>query len=157
MLRFLLDDEVRSVNATVWSERESAMLLLTMRGGLHAQLLASYGTIEQDRVEVFGTGGSLAISRYDSLVVERGPVMPAGGISKSLRRTAAEALATPYGIRKLRSPGADPSFADSIDNFLAAIESGSVATPDMDDGLRAAEVVEAARISSTERRSIELE
>jgi predicted dehydrogenase len=155
-LRFLFDDEVRSVSANVWTGCETAMLDIVMRRGLHAQVVVAYGTVEEDSLEVFGSTAKLRVSRYDSLALERSSVVPKGGVAGSVIRLATQLGAVGYSVKKIRSPGGDPSFAASIAHFLVAARDGRPAGPDLADGLRAAEVIDAARASAAERRTIDL-
>ena len=155
-LRFLFDDEISSVSADIWTERESAMLRIVMQGGLRAQILVSYGTVEEDSLEVFCTTAKLRVSRYDSLTVEQSGVHPTGGVAGSAIRLANQVAAAGYSVRKIRSPGGDPSFAESMSRFLVAARDGKPAGPDLTDGLRAAEAIDAARASAAERRTIDL-
>ena len=156
LVRFLLDDEIESVQATVWTDRESAALQLVTRKGHHAQILVALGTTEENSIEIFGTKGKLRMSRYDSFIVERTGLAPRGALPASIANAAAQAGAIGYGVRKLRSPGSDPSFAESISQFLVASRDGVSNHPDIADVLRAAEVLDAARTSSAEGRTIHL-
>ncbi|MGI9043374.1 MAG: Gfo/Idh/MocA family protein, partial [Gemmatimonadaceae bacterium] len=159
LLRFIFNTEIEAVSAMSWSNRgddEAAMIQLRLRGGLHAQTLVSYGTREEDRFEVLGSKGKLAIDRYDSLVVDHQPLHASGGLSSAVRRLKAEAGAIHYGRAKQRSPGQEPSFSASISDFIEASIAGSKAKPDLLDGLRAFEVADAARISAREGRVVEV-
>ena len=156
LLRFLSDDEIESVQASVWTDHESAAIQLVTRKGHHAQILVALGTTEENSIEIFGTRGKLRMSRYNSFIVERTGLAPRGALPGSIANAAAQAGAIGYGVRKLRSPGSDPSFAESISQFLVASRDGVASQPDIADGLRVAEVLDAARTSSAEGRTIHL-
>ena len=150
LLRYLLDSEVDTVFASSWSNRgddEAAMVHLRMASGVNAQLLAAYGTLEEDSFEVYGTGGKLRVNRYDSLIVERLAPRASGGLSSAASRMKAEVAALPYGLQKRKAPGQEPSFTASLAAFVSAVSNKTPAAPDFTDGLRAIEVVEAARQS----------
>lgn len=160
LLRFIFDTEIRSVTATTWSNRnndEAAMLQLLLTNGVHAQMLVAYGTVEEDSIEVYGTEGKLRVNRYGSLAVEYLPPAATGGIVSAARRMGAELSAVGYGLEKRRAPGHEPSFTASLNAFVTAVRDQTTAKPDLTDGLRAIEVVDAARCSMAESRSMMLQ
>ena len=157
LLRFVFDTEVKSVTAESWSNRgddQAANISLTLANGLHAQMFVSYGSIEEDRFEVYGTEGKLSINRYDSLILERAGAFARGGLATATKRLAAEVRAIGYGIAKAKAAGQEPSFAASIGAFLEAVRDGTAAKPDIEDGVRALEVIDAARRSDAESKLI---
>jgi myo-inositol 2-dehydrogenase/D-chiro-inositol 1-dehydrogenase len=150
LLRFVFDSEIATVSASQWSNRgndEAVMLHLTLTNGVNAQIFAAFGTIEEDSFEIYGTDGKLRINRYDSLIVEHIAPRASGGLASAALRLKREVRAIPYGLRKRRSPGQEPSFASSLGAFISAVHTGTSATPDLTDGLRALEVIEAGRHS----------
>ena len=153
LMRFLFDSEITSVAARTWSNRgddEAAMLTLKLENGLHAQSFVSYGTVEEDRVEIYGTEGKLTVNRYDSLIVERTGPVAVGGLRSAKSRMVNELKAVKHGLARRKAAGQEPSFAASIGDFIDSVKNGSRSTPDLNDGLRAVEVVEAARHSARE-------
>ena len=160
LLRFILGSEVASVFATSWSNRgddEAAMLNLRMRNGVNAQILVAYGTLEEDSFEVYGSGGKLRVNRYDSLIVERLGTRASGGLASAASRMKAELTAIPYGLEKRKTPGQEPSFSASLSAFISASAGSLDATPDFTDGLRALEVIEAARQSVASGCTIQIQ
>ena len=79
----------------------------------------------------------MALDRYRSLRVEVTPAHAGSPLELAVRRVLAEWRALPYAVRKLRSPGQEPSYAASLEAFVRAASSGSPVTPDLEDGLRA--------------------
>ena len=159
LLRFLFGSDVTAVVATTWSNRgddQAAMLQVRLESGLMAQTIVSYGTVEEDRVEVYGTNGKLVVDRYDSLVVERRPARAAGGLQSAMRRVMQEMSGIRYGFEKRRAPGQEPSFRASLSAFLEAVRRGQPASPDLIDGYRSLEVVDAARRAAAESRLVRL-
>jgi predicted dehydrogenase len=159
MLRFIFETEVETVSAETWSNRgddEAANLSLTLGNGVHAQLFVSYGTIEEDRFEVYGTDGKLSVNRYDSLILERTGPFAKGGLASASKRLLSEVRALRYGVEKSRAPGQEPSFPASIGAFIDAVRDGTPAKPDIDDGVRALEAVDGARRSAQESRVVHL-
>jgi predicted dehydrogenase len=157
LLRFMFRAEIESVGAESWSNRgddESAMIQLRLAGGLHAQIFVSYGTVEEDRFEIYGTEGKLTVDRYDSLVAQRTGPYARGGIAAASARLRSEIRAIGYGLEKKRAPGEEPSFRESIGDFIEAARSRRGSSPDLDDGMRAIEVIDAARRAAFERRTV---
>jgi predicted dehydrogenase len=152
LLRFLFEAEIVHVTMASWSNRgidEAAMLQLQLASGLHVQTLICYGTIEEDHFAVYGGEGKLVIDRYNSLAVERAPLEAAGGISSAVRRLVREIARLPYGWRKRRAPGQEPSFASSLAAFVTSVrDCDSRALPSLEDGLAALAVIDAARIAA---------
>lgn len=151
LCRFVFDAEIEETEAVTWTNREAdeaAMLRMRLSSGLHVQTLVAYGTIEEDRFEVYGTEGKLVVNRYDSLVVEHVPAAASGGLTSSLRRAAREVGAIGYGLEKRRAPGQEPSYRDALLAFLEAARAGRQRSPDLEDGLHALRVIAAARASS---------
>ena len=159
LLRYLLDSEVASVFATSWSNRgddEAAMIHIRMANGVNAQLLVAYGTIEEDSFEVYGNAGKLRVNRYDSLIVERLAPHAAGGLASAAARLKAEVSGLQYGLSKRKSPGQEPSFSASLSAFVSAAVQGTQQAPDFTDGLRAIEIIDAARRSIAAGCTVEL-
>ena len=157
LLRFLFDAEVADVRAATWSNRgddEAAMLQCALSNGVHAQIFICYGTVEEDRFEVYGSDGKLVIDRYNSLVVDQLPLRATGGIGGSVRRTIREFSALPYGLAKRRAPGQEPSFSGSLSAFVSCAAEKRPATPSLLDGLASLRVIDSARrlTSKTEPR-----
>jgi myo-inositol 2-dehydrogenase/D-chiro-inositol 1-dehydrogenase len=151
LLRFVFEAEVKSVSAEAWSNRgddQAANISLTLSNGLHAGMFVSYGSVEEDRFEVYGTEGKLSINRYDSLILERSGPFAKGGLATATKRLVSEVRAMKYGIEKRKAPGQEPSFAASIGAFIDAVSDGKSGKPDIDDGVRALEVIDAARRSA---------
>jgi myo-inositol 2-dehydrogenase/D-chiro-inositol 1-dehydrogenase len=153
LLRFLFDVEVVSSRAETWSNRgpdEAAMLQLRMANGVQAQTLVCHGTVEEDRVEVYGSEGKLVVDRYNSLAVEAVPVLATGGIGSALRRATRELSRIGYGFEKARATGNEPSFAASLAAFVTAAREGRDGAPSLEDGLASLRVIEAARAGAVE-------
>lgn len=144
LLRFLFQTEVRAGRAERWSapgSDEGAMLQLRLANGVRAQIFVCYGTVEEDRFEVYGAEGKLVIDRYNSLAVERVPLRASGGIAAGLQRAIREIRHLSYGLEKRRAPGQEPSWAAALGAFLSAIGEGRTASPSLEDGLAALRVL----------------
>lgn len=159
LMRFIFDTEVAAVSASRWSNRgedEAAMLQMRLENGIHAQTLVSYGTREEDSFEIYCSEGKLAVNRYDSLIVDRSPPYATGGLTYSLNRFKRELSALGYGMEKRRAAGNEPSYAQSLGQFLTESRDSVHGNPNLDDGLRALVAVDAARRSAVEQRTVEL-
>ena len=157
LLRFIFDAEVRTVIATSWSNRGddvAGMLQMELSSGVVAHTMVSYGTVEEDRFEVYGSNGKLTVDRYDSLVVNGRGTDAVGGMTSARRHLTGELRGFRYGIRKRRAPGEEPSYGETISAFTEAVLEPKAVAPDIDDGLRALEVIDAARRSASEHRMI---
>ena len=154
LCRFLFDAEVVSARALTWSNRgadEAAMLQLTLARGPRVQMLCCYGTVEEDRFEVYGTRGKLVVNRYDSLVLERVPEVAGGGLVSAARHLMREVGAIRYGLEKRSAPGEEPSYRDAMLSFLGGVRSGRQPQPSLDDGLRALAAITMARASALQQ------
>ena len=151
LVRYLLDTDVTSVAATlasVRSEHDSVSLQLSLTTNVVAQIFCSLNSVDEDRVDVYGTNGKLSVDRYGSLRVDVSPATARGALGLAVSRLAGEVGAMSYGAEKRRAPMHDPSFPASIGAFIKSIRDGSAASPSLTDGLRAMEVIDAAERSA---------
>jgi predicted dehydrogenase len=148
LVAHLAGSPVATVRCTTGSRRspeDSAVLHLTLGNGVDVQMLASYvvGTAA-NRIDLFGTRGHLAV---DLTEARPAPIVrPPGRGARSLR--VKRALAELHPARLLRSPGYEPSFAESIEVFFDAILGGAPAESTPATALDAVVVVEAAQASA---------
>lgn len=125
---------------------DSIAISLEFTAGPMVQIVSTTGSIEDRRIEVFGTEGKLSFGWYDSLNVSfQGK--RADGVHGRLRRGLRELAGLPYLARKLRSPMNDPSFAAILSHFVACIRGDEPARPDLAEGLKCLAVIEAAQQS----------
>jgi len=164
LVRFLLQRDVRSVGAqlhSVHSDEDRVSLDLHLDGGVVVQCLFAFGAVDEDRVEVYGARGKLTVDRFHSIDVE---FRPAGvGSSRAARLglgrrgpSPRSVFESPVLIQRLRAPTAEPSFRASVASFVAAASTGRQTSPDLSDGLRALEVLDAASRSAAEARRVML-
>lgn len=159
LIRWICDTEIVSVHASAWPVRtddEAAALLLELASGARAQIFVAHGTLQEDRVEVYGEGGKLVVNRYDSLCVQRVPLRAAGGLQTAVRRLLAELRGIPYAIAKRRHGGHEPSYSASLSAFVDAVRTGRGGKPDLQDGRVAQQVLGAARESALRRQSLDV-
>ena len=159
LVRYLLDADITSVSATLASirtEHDSVSLQLGLTTNAVAQIFCSLSAVDEDRVDVYGTNGKLSVDRYGSLRVDVSPPAARGALGLAVNRLAGEIRAMRYGAEKRRAPMHDPSFPAAIGAFVKSIRDGLPGNPSLIDGLRAAEVIDAAERSAATGQRIEL-
>jgi predicted dehydrogenase len=151
LLRYCLGQEVESVLAQIWSQQtedDHALLQLKLSGEVAAQCFFSFGAVEEDRMEVYGSAGKLEVNRYLFDGVRR-----RSGSARALRREQlTDLMPTIKGARylmdKKQEPFHEPSYRVALARFVGAARTGGQTTPDLFDGLRAQMVIEAAEESN---------
>jgi predicted dehydrogenase len=151
LVRWLLGDEITQVFAclrSTHSEHDSAALALRLAGGLDVQLLAAYGSLDEDRFEVYGPNGKLRLDRYRGLEVQfTNPLARFGALRRAARALALPAR-LPYWLERRRAPANEPSYRTALACFVEAARTGRPAAPDLLDGYRSLAVVAAAEQSA---------
>lgn len=153
LVRFLLEREIRSVRATIWSRRteaDCALLELELEGGGRVQSLLAFGAAAADRFEIYGERGRLMVDRSVSWDVEYEPerVGPAARLMRIGRRLGTLGRVR-FALDKLRSPLHEASYRMALERFVAAIRGAARCEPNFDDGLTCLAVVEAAERSAS--------
>jgi len=161
LVRFLFEEEVESVFATLRSQRvedDSATLGLRLTGGLLVQSFFSLCAIDEDRFEVYGHRGKLAVDKYASTTVEFVAANRRGARVQRLAHGLRSVAHGPYLLEKLRAPGNEPSYAAALQRFVTAAQAGrpDLGTPDMLDGYRSLAVVAAAEEAARSGRVVTL-
>ncbi len=159
LIRFLFQQEIQAVQADIDSCRtaqDTASLVLQLTDGLKVRSSFSLCTQDEDRFEIDGQTGSVTVDRYRSLSVE---------ISTRNRQSTrvgrfAHILTAPsqayYVWQKWRSPWNEPSYRRSLQAFVSAVQGQQVASPDLMDGYRSLEVIEAAEESAKTGRVVDV-
>lgn len=159
LVRFLFQQNIRMVYADIDSrctEHDGAMLHLRLEDGLQVQSYFLFGTVDEDRFEIYGEAGKLTVDRYHSSEVEN---VDAGEISSPLRhvrRRLRSLRNVPYLLKKLRSPWHEPSYREALSRFVSTVRGRDKASPDFLDGYRSLEVICAAEESARTGRWISL-
>jgi predicted dehydrogenase len=159
IVRHLLDASITSVLATITSvraEHDTVAVQLSLTTNVVAQIFCSLSSVDEDRIDVYGTTGKLSVDRYGSLRVEVSAPGARGALGVAVNRLAGEIGAMSYGAEKRRAPMHDPSFPAALGVFAKSIRDGSPASPSLTDGLRAIEVIDAAERSAALGQRIEL-
>jgi predicted dehydrogenase len=160
LARFLFNSEVAFVTAKIESRRaehDRADLLLELENDVFVKIIVGLGDAFADRMQVIGESGSLFVDRAESLDVEYTPAagtpLSSGEFASLLPSPRAKAA---HLYAKLRAPFNEPSFGHSLKAFADAITSGSPASPDLDDGYAALEVIAAAELSAQLGRKVSM-
>lgn len=147
LIRFVFDDEIAEVSASLRSQRseaDTAIVNLRLSSGLLLQSFLSIDSIDEDRFEVYGEGVRVSVDRYRSDDVEVfGSGLDSGrkGLSGVVRRLA-------WRIERRRAPVRDPSFGYALARFVESIRLGTSASPGFEDGYRSLAAVLAAEESA---------
>lgn len=148
-LRWLLDDEVEEIAASIASEEsehDTARVTLTMRGGGEGQGFFSFRTGFADFLEFVGDRGTMRIDRFRPTLQLSVSRARRYGIGRSwIRPSAAVAtwrLQRPF--RRVR----EVSFRRSLASFVALTQGGPRRVASLEDGLRSLEAVLEAEASA---------
>jgi predicted dehydrogenase len=143
LMHHLLGDPVVRAYASTRSlhgEGDHVALQLELASGASMQTFVSLGTVDENRMELFGTSGKLVMDRVELLRPAHVEASYRGARARRLKR----ALAAFEPRLLLRSPGAEPSFARALETFVRAASGGTFAGPDVVDGMRNLAVIDAA-------------
>jgi myo-inositol 2-dehydrogenase / D-chiro-inositol 1-dehydrogenase len=156
LIRMLTGLEVASIGAALSGDGagHTASIAGTLTNGASVQVLVSFGSIDDDRVDVHGTSGWIGVDRYRStrpILRRAGAAGRAAAVLDVVRSTARAG----YLVRKMRSPWHEPSHAIALDAFLAATR-GRPSPPDPEDGLVNVQAVAAAREAARTGRVVTL-
>jgi myo-inositol 2-dehydrogenase/D-chiro-inositol 1-dehydrogenase len=161
LIRFLLGAEIREVSATVCSQRaedDTAWVHLHVRErdgrDVGVQSFFSIGTVDDDRIEVYGAAGRLAVDRYHGFGVTIDRPGPTSGPLRRFGRSVAEAARSPYLRARLLAPASEPSFRAALDHFTDAARTGAPVSPSLWDGYVCLAVIAAAEESARVGRPV---
>ncbi len=153
LIHFLLGEDVTAVHAqtsSTYAEDDTAILQMRLRNGVLVSSVFSFGSVDQDRIEIFGDRGILRIDRYLSTACE---IIPRDRPRARIRQisSALSFLWRPGAIlSKLGAAGGDPSYRAALEHFVQSVRAGVPCTPDFSHGLRALQVISAAERSAHE-------
>lgn len=153
LIRFFFRQEVREVHAEIQSfasEDDSAWLQLKLESGLCVQSFFSFTAIQEDRFDIFGDWGKLAVDRYRSSAVELVRSGEEFSASRRVERALTQFSGGAYRIRKALAIGQELSYRTALGVFVDAVTGGADTVPNLEDGLRSLEVIDAAERSARE-------
>lgn len=151
LVRYLLSDEVVQIFARISSnstEGDNAMLEYKTSGNIEVQSYFSINSIDEDKIEVYGTRGRLYVDRYNSLNVQIiTPESRKQGMLSHMKSDIRALLRSPNIKDRLFAPGREPSFEIALSHFVSAVRGIEKARPDLLDGYKCLTVLEAAEES----------
>ena len=151
LLRYILTAQVESVSARIIStesEADTATMDLRLGGDIVAQLFFSFRSVGENRIEIFGNQGKLAVDCYRSVGVEYTGLQPGGSAGQLVRQTAsmvhraAKTLAS-----KLSGSYMHRSYQGALEAFVSAVASGKQPECDLHAGYASLAVIDAAERS----------
>ena len=155
LVRWLLAEPVEASAAvrSRTSEDDVALLRLRLEGGVEVQSLFAFGTVEEERLEIYGTEGRLVVDRgrQQSAVIEKKGRRSWASLLGLVPRTPAQAA---WLWEKRRTPGHEPSHRTALAAFVDAVRSGANRPPDLEDGRACLAVLEAAERSAAVGRAV---
>lgn len=146
LLRWILDDEIAEVQATVGSSRsegDSASVAWRFRRGVEAQSFFCFDVPRTDVMQLLGERGIVRADRYlsgvahwrtDRGAVRRRPLLPTRDVLTWRARRA---------VRR-----GEPSFRRSLARWIAAVRGEEIELPGIEDGVASLEAVLAAEASA---------
>jgi predicted dehydrogenase len=144
-VRWMLDDEIATVDATIRSEsseHDTASLELETVGGVRVQGFFSFRAGLADYLEFIGERGTLRVDRHSGALALRQGLRRRYGTREPWITPSLPVLA--WRLERSWHPAADPSYRRSLRLFVRAAQSARSAAPTLTDGLRSLEVVLAA-------------
>jgi predicted dehydrogenase len=155
LVRYLFAAPIACVSAfehTLYAEADNATLHLRLESGVLVQSMFSMNSISQHRFEVSLEKARLVadLAQPEALEVCEGTTYLTRG------QRMARALRSLSPRHFLRAPGYEPSFARALGVFAQAVRAGGDVSPDLDDGYRCLQVVEAAETAARTRTQVAL-
>lgn len=147
LVHFLFGQPVREAFAELRSQRgedDSATLELRLGDGTLVQSLFSLSAVDEERFEVYGSGGKLTVDRCYALDID---VRPATRERDRLKRMGRALRRLPHAgflVTRTRAPACEPSYPLALERFVDAVRANRSADPDLWDGFRSLAVIEAA-------------
>jgi predicted dehydrogenase len=135
---------------------ESAVLEMRLANGAVVQSFFSLAAVEDDRIEIYGRAGKLAVDRHRSLTTELRGATHQSARADRLRHLVRSVARVPYLLEKRRSPAFEPSYPVAWRAFVAAVREGKPVSPDLEDGYRSLAVIQAAMESAAGGKWIEV-
>ncbi|MBW8769912.1 MAG: Gfo/Idh/MocA family oxidoreductase [Gemmatimonadetes bacterium] len=159
LIRFLSGAEVVRTFARIrshHSEDDTALLVLELSDGTTADLFVSLSSTESDRVEIYGEKGRIVVDRHRESSVVREPLRAHRAPTDYASSLVARVRGLPYALARRRAPAHEPSFAHTMQDFVAACRANRPMSPDLADGFASLAVVLAAEESSRTGRAVDV-
>ena len=157
LARYIFGCEIAEVKASVESresEDDNASMEMKMENGIYVQSFFSLNSIDEDKIEVYGSQGKLTADRYNSFGVRLTPSGPGRGGLGKLADYLSQIPRSPVLKDRLLGTGREPSFELALGHFAAAISGGFQPSPSLADGLASLKIIEAAEESARTGRAV---
>jgi predicted dehydrogenase len=156
LLPYLLGSGIRDVQAVIESRRtedDYAALTMTLEDETVVQSTFFLGARQEDRFEIYGTGGKLVIDRFRSLRVElSGDAAPQARFQRILH-TLEPIMRSKLLGDDILAPRHEPSYDQALARFVDGVRQSRPPSPDLWDGrCSLAVVVSAEEAARTERK-----
>lgn len=160
LVRYLLDTEIAEVYGRIESrvsEHDNASVSMRTKNGLDVQSYFSLNSIDEDKIEIYGTLGKLTADRYHSLNVElvSSESHEHGRIGR-LKDYLSSIPASPVLKDRILGTGREPSFERALGHFASSILEGAPTSPDLADGFASLCAIEAVEESARTGRTVSL-
>jgi len=158
LVRWFLDDEVRSVDCSIDSEAtegDTARVSLSMKRSATVQSFFSYRTARADYLEFIGERGTLLLDRHRPALGLR--VARRWGYGTRRRFVMPDASVARWRARRLASPSTEPSYASALESFVRSIRGERTRACTLLDAARSLDIVLAAEASAHAGSRVTLE
>ncbi len=159
LIRYIFGAEIAEVRAGIESkesEHDNAFLEMRTDNGIYVHSFFSLNSIDEDKIEVYGTRGKLTADRYNSFGAVFTPAGGNRGIAGKLTDYLSTIPGSPVLRDRLLGTGREPSFELALGQFAAAVSGGLNPSPDLADAFSSLEVIEAAEESAATGRTVSL-
>ena len=157
LARFVLEDEVRDVQASVasvLSDDDTASFTMTLASGILAQVWVTLAGVTESRFEVVGERGVLLADRYAGTLRRLSPEPPWGRPDRARAGLARLGRDSRALLAVARPLGLGTTYRSALATFAAAVAARGLASPDIADGVKSLEVVIAAEESARTGRAV---
>ncbi|HNC44860.1 MAG TPA: Gfo/Idh/MocA family oxidoreductase, partial [Acidobacteriota bacterium] len=157
LVRYFFEQEIQQVSATVRSiraEADTATLVMGLENGLTVESFFSQSAVDEDRFELYGRNGKLAVDRYQSFDINFREARLDSHRLKQLKQSRQLIGRTPYILQKLLHPGFEPSYQHALSLFIQAIRRQTSDFPDFSDGFTSLKVIIAAEASAASHQMV---
>lgn len=139
------------------SEADTVTLHLHLSGGVIVQSVFSMNAVQEDRMEIYGQSGKIAVDRYLSFHPKHTGSELNFSPARRLFAAVKSVMPDRYMIRKLLQPRNEPSYQLALQHFVEGAIRNRPVKPDFDDGYRCLEIIEAAEKSARTGQMVSVE
>jgi len=133
------------------SDEDTVSVRAMFADGVTVESHFAFGTLDEDRFELFCEGAKHSFDRYTKAHEQGRPASFRYGRASVLREAGSQLAGA---LARLTLAPGEPSFAASLGAFVAAAAGKGEALADFDDGLRSLRLVDAARRSAEQARPV---